>query len=47
MNEKEYKTKYEQYLKGAISKKDWNNYCFEIFEQLMKDNKDVLIRLKN
>lgn len=47
MNEKEYKTKYEQYLKGIISKKDWDNYCFGILEQSMKDNKDVLIRLKN
>lgn len=47
MNEKEYKIKYEQYLKGTINKKDWDNYCFKILEQLMEDNKDVLIRLKN
>ena len=32
MNEKEYKTKYEQYLKGVINKKDWDNYCFKILE---------------
>lgn len=47
MNEKEYKIKYEQLLKGTISQKDWNNYCFEILTHLMEDNKDVLIRLKN
>ena len=47
MNEKEYKIKYEQYLKGIISQKDWNNYCSKTLKQLMKDNKDVLIRLKN
>ena len=47
MNEKEYKIKYEQFLKGVISQKDWGNYCFEILKYLMEDNKDVLVRLKN
>ena len=47
INEKEYKIKYEDYLKGIITKKEWSDYCFKILEQLMEDNKDVLYRLKN
>ena len=47
MDEREYKIKYEQYSKGIISQKDWDNYCFKILKHLMEDNKDILIRLKN
>ena len=47
INEKEYKIKYNQYLRGVITEKEWVDYCFKILEQLMEDNKDVLTRLKN
>ena len=44
---KEYKQKYKDFKKGKISRKEWENYCMEILEQLMKENQEVLQRLKN
>jgi len=44
---KEYNEIYQKYLKGYITEKEWNDYCFKQLKRLMKDNKNVLIRLKN
>lgn len=32
---------------GAMSPQDWRDYCFSLLIQLMEDNSDVLVRLKN
>ena len=32
---------------GEMSQEDWQDYCFSLLIQLMEDNCDVLVRLKN
>jgi hypothetical protein len=32
---------------GLISQDEWFKLCFEILGEIMEENKDVLIRLKN
>lgn len=38
---------YQMYLDGKITKQEWIDYCFKYLENLMEENKEVLIRLKN
>jgi hypothetical protein len=32
---------------GLISEKEWREFCDDLFKQMLEENKDVLIRLKN
>lgn len=43
----EYKEKFNQMLKKEISEKEWSDYCFEITENLIKENEEIFIRLKH
>jgi len=45
--ERKYQIMYQKFLNGEISGYEWNLYCQSILYQLMEENKDVLIRLKN
>jgi hypothetical protein len=44
---KERNKMYQMYLDGKITKQEWIDYCFKYLENLMEENKEVLIRLKN
>jgi hypothetical protein len=44
---KEYENKYQEFLNGILTELEWKNYCFSILSDLLEENKDVLIRLKN
>jgi hypothetical protein len=44
---KEKKERNKMYLDGKITKQEWIDYCFKYLENLMEENKEVLIRLKN
>ena len=48
MDENEYKAKYLQlkYRNPATTPEEWQEFCFELLEQLMEQNEDVLKRLK-
>lgn len=46
-NKKIYKAVQTGYLRGWISRMDWQDYCQMILYRIMEENKDVLIRLKN
>lgn len=35
------------YERDAIDDQEWQEFCTEMLEALMEDNKDVLKRLKN
>lgn len=43
----QYEIKYQQFVNGIITELEWKNYCFSILSDLLEENKDVLIRLKN
>ena len=41
---------YEMFAKvqsGIISEETWKEYCFKLLDEVLEDNKDVFIRLKN
>ena len=38
---------WQAYQNGEISEKVWIAFVNECFEQILDDNKDVLVRLKN
>ena len=43
----EYDTNYKQYTSGKMTKDEWIKYSTALLSKIMKDNKDVLVRLKN
>jgi hypothetical protein len=47
INEELYYKKYNQFLSGELTEQEWNEYCHAVLEELLEENKDVLIRLKN
>ena len=49
MNKEQVETYYntfDQYQRGEISLQQWLGFCNVILEEIMEENKDVLIRLK-
>lgn len=44
---KPYEVMYAKVLSGEITQEEWFEYCFENLSQIMRENKDVFIRLKN
>ena len=41
---------YEMFVKvqsGIISEEVWKDYCFNMLDEILEQNKDVFIRLKN
>lgn len=41
-----YYESYKDYLSGKISKNEWMEICSNMLEELLKQNKEVLLRLK-
>ena len=37
----------QQFMNGEITLEQWQEFCFEVLGEIMEENKDVLIRLKN
>lgn len=44
---KEYYEMYDKVQRGEITQEDWVDYCMQLLFEIMEDNKDVFIRLKN
>lgn len=44
---KEYAEKFKAFKAGTLSEADWRAYCDKTLNQLLVDNSDVFIRLKN
>jgi len=42
-----YNSYYSFYKKGLISQSDWVEYCTDLTNEIICENKDVFIRLKN
>ena len=47
MMEKDYQQELWKLQNGFITKEEFSNFCMEVLNQLMVENKDVLERLKN
>jgi hypothetical protein len=47
INTEEYSTKLGQVVRGDISNEEWMAYCFQLLSEVLEENKDVMIRLKN
>ena len=47
MNITEYNEMFVKVQAGQITQEVWFDYCFQILSQIMEDNKDVFVRLKN
>ena len=45
--EKDYNRELLKLQNGFITKEEFSNFCMEILDQLMTENRDVLERLKN
>ena len=41
-----YKTR-QQFVDGEITTGQWQEFCYQVLLEIMEENKDVLIRLKN
>ena len=46
-NTKEYDTNYQLMVNGYISVKEWKILCLKYLENLMKENQDILKRMKD
>ena len=46
-NMKEYDTNYQLMVNGYISIKEWKILCLKYLENLMKENQDILKRMKD
>jgi hypothetical protein len=44
---KRYNEMFAKFSKGEMTEKQWQYFCFEILGEVLEENKDVLIRLKN
>ena len=43
----QYYTMLDKFERGEITQQQWFSYCALVLEQIMEENKDVLVRLKN
>ena len=43
----EYNKKHNQMKSGEISEQEWYDYCANLLGDILDDNKDVMVRLKN
>ena len=48
IDENEYKAKYLELKYGVpeTTEEEWKDFCFELLLQLMEQNKEILVRLK-
>ncbi len=42
-----YDRNFEMFLAGLITEGEWVTYCTKLLEEIMTENKDVFIRLKD
>ena len=43
----QYYTMLDKFERDEITQQQWFSYCALVLEQIMEENKDVLVRLKN
>jgi hypothetical protein len=46
-NEMNYNEMFAKFNAGKITEQEWKAFCLEVLCEVMEENKDVLIRLKN
>lgn len=46
VDEKKYNDLFTKFQSGIITEKEWTDYCDKLFSQILEDNKDVFIRMK-
>ena len=44
---KQYYEMFDKVQRGEITQEAWVDYCMKLLSEIMEDNKDVFIRLKN
>jgi hypothetical protein len=44
---KQYGEMWNKVQAGQITEQQWKDFCFEVLGEILEDNKDVLVRLKN
>lgn len=42
-----YTQAYTDYMDGIVSEEDWFQYCHDLLDKLLEENKDVLYRLRD
>jgi hypothetical protein len=47
ITKEEYANMWGELKEGRVAESEWREFCDIIFKQLLEDNKDVMIRLKN
>ena len=47
LNYSQYKEMFAKVQAGQITEQVWFDYCFETLSQILEDNKDIFVRLKN
>ena len=46
VDEKKYNELFTKVQSGIITEKEWMDYCNKLFPQILEDNKDIFIRMK-
>jgi GH24 family phage-related lysozyme (muramidase) len=46
INTEEYMTLLDLFMQKKITEQEWRDYCSQLLTEILKENKDVLIRLK-
>lgn len=46
VDEKKYNDLLTKVQMGTATEKEWTDYCNKLFSQILEDNKDVFIRMK-
>ena len=46
MKNKEYQRRFEAFQNKEITTQEWKKYCTTILNELLKENKEVLTRIK-
>jgi len=46
MHKKHYVTKFLQFRNSEITEEIWLKFCDELFQQIVVESKDVMVRLK-
>jgi hypothetical protein len=43
----QYDKTYDQFQTGKITADEWYQFCYNVLDEIIQENKDVMIRLKN
>ena len=44
---KRYNEMFNKFVRKEITEKEWQAFCFVMLGEMMEENKDVFVRLKN